>query len=88
MKSNKVENQTLDEKDAVKAGDDYPNCEGEPCANMAEETNEETDTVAENEAPAEEEAPKEEKSGCGGMIGFATILALIPAAIVIKKKRD
>ena len=61
MKSNKVENQTLDEKDAVKAGDDYPNCEGEPCANMAEETNEETDTVAENEAPAEEEAPKAEE---------------------------
>ena len=61
MKSNKVENQTLDEKDAVKAGDDYPNCEGEPCANMAEETSEETDTVAENEAPAEEEAPKVEE---------------------------
>ena len=61
MKSNKVEKQTLDEKDAVKAGDDYPNCEGEPCANMAEETNEETDTVAENEAPAEEEAPKAEE---------------------------
>ena len=61
MKSNKVENQTLDEKDAVKAGDDYPNCEGEPCANMAEETSEETDTVAENEAPAEEEAPKAEE---------------------------
>ena len=61
MKSNQVENQTLDEKDAVKAGDDYPNCEGEPCANMAEETNEETDTVAENEAPAEEEAPKAEE---------------------------
>ena len=61
MKSNKVENQTLDEKDAVKAGDDYPNCEGEPCANMAEEMSEETDTVAENEAPAEEEAPKVEE---------------------------
>ena len=61
MKSNKVENQTLDEKDAVKAGDDYPNCEGEPCANMAEDASEETDTVAENEAPAEEEAPKAEE---------------------------
>ena len=60
MKSNKVEKQTLDEKDAVKAGDDYPNCEGEPCANMAEEMSEETDTVAENEAPAEEDAPKAE----------------------------
>jgi len=61
MKSNKVENQTLDEKDAVKAGDDYPNCEGEPCANMAEDVSEETDTVAENEGPAEEEAPKAEE---------------------------
>ena len=61
MKSNKVENQTLDEKDAVKAGDDYPNCEGEPCANMAEDASEETDTVAENEAPVEEETPKVEE---------------------------
>ena len=59
MKSNKVENQTLDEKDAVKAGDDYPNCEGEPCANMAEEAQENTDTVAEGEEPAEE--PKVEE---------------------------
>lgn len=64
MKSNKVENQTLDEKDAVKAGDDYPNCEGEPCANMAEEEQPQTDTVAEennNEEQAEEEAPKVEE---------------------------
>ena len=61
MKSNKVENQTLDEKDAVKAGDDYPNCEGEPCANMAEEAEATADTVAEEPADEKEEAPKAEE---------------------------
>ncbi len=43
------------------------------------------------EAPATQapttEAPKSE-GGCGAMVGFGTILALIPAALVIKKKRD
>ena len=55
MKSNKVENQTLDEKDAVKAEGEQCGCEGEPCANMAEE-NEGADTVAE-----EAETPKVEE---------------------------
>ena len=42
------------------------------------------------EAPEQTNAPSTtpEKKGCGGMVGFAAILALIPAAIVIKKKRD
>ena len=56
MKSNKVENQTLDEKDAVKAEGEQCGCEGEPCANMADEANVETDTVAEEEKPAEPKA--------------------------------
>ncbi|MBQ4141059.1 MAG: hypothetical protein IJD70_06950 [Clostridia bacterium] len=72
--------------------------EPKPETTKAEETTaapEKTDdatqapTPEQTKAPtAGTEAPKEEKPGCGGMIGFATILALIPAAIVIKKKRD
>lgn len=37
--------------------------------------------------PTQTEAPKAE-GGCGAMVGFGTLLALIPAALVIKKKRD
>ena len=39
------------------------------------------------ETPNQTEAPKADEKGCGGMVGFAAIFALIPAAIVIKKKR-
>ena len=38
------------------------------------------------EAPAATEPAA--KSGCGAMVGFGTILALIPAAVMLKKKRD
>lgn len=37
--------------------------------------------------PEQTDAPKAEKKGCGGMVGFSAILALIPAAVVLKKKR-
>ena len=30
----------------------------------------------------------EEKKGCGSMIGFGVLFALVPAAIVLKKKRN
>ena len=40
------------------------------------------------QAPAQTDPPKSE-GGCGAMVGFGTILAIIPvAALVIKKKRD
>ena len=47
-------------------------------------------TQAPSVTPEKTDAPTTtpEKKGCGGMVGFAVILALIPAAIVIKKKRD
>jgi molecular chaperone GrpE len=59
MTKKTAENQVVEEKEGFAAGEGYPNCEGEPCANMADETDEGTDTVAE-EQPAEE-APKAEE---------------------------
>jgi len=61
------ENQVVEEKEGFASGDGYPNCEGEPCANMAEETKDETDTVAEESVAAEqteeqtEDTPKTEE---------------------------
>ena len=49
------ENQVVEEKEGFVEGEGYPNCEGEPCANMAEEENGDADTVAE-EQPAEPKA--------------------------------
>ena len=59
------ENQVVEEKEGFAQGEGYPNCEGEPCANMAEEEQPNTDTVTEEVNPAEEqtteEAPKAEE---------------------------
>ena len=55
MKKETTENQVVDEKEGFVEGEGYPNCEGEPCANMAEEQEQATDTVAE-EQPAEPKA--------------------------------
>ena len=59
-----AENQFVEEKEGFVDGKGYPNCEGEPCANMADEEQQTTDTVAEeSDAAAEsvEEAPKSEE---------------------------
>ena len=71
MTKKTAENQVVEEKEGFAQGEGYPNCEGEPCANMAEETIDETDTVAEKQAEkqaeeqteeqTEEEAPKAEE---------------------------
>ena len=64
MTKKTAENQVVEEKEGFVEGEGYPNCEGEPCANMAEEEQPQTDTVAEennNEEQAEEEAPKVEE---------------------------
>ena len=64
MTKKTAENQVVEEKEGFVDGEGYPNCEGEPCANMAEEEQPQTDTVAEensNEEQAEEEAPKVEE---------------------------
>lgn len=62
-----------------------------PEQSSAEATDAPEDPVQTNDpsvTPEQTNAPEPEKKGCGGMVGFAAILALIPAAIVIKKKRD
>ena len=63
MTKKTAENQVVEEKEGFVEGEGYPNCEGEPCANMAEEEQSQTDTVAEDNAAeqTEEEAPKSEE---------------------------
>ena len=58
MNKKTAKNQVIDEKEGFVKGEGYPNCEGEPCANMAEEQPE-TDTVAEEQKS--EETPKAEE---------------------------
>ena len=55
------ENQTVDEREGFVGGEGYPNCEGEPCANMADEAAADADSVAEESAAEEQEAPKSEE---------------------------
>ncbi|MBR1961347.1 MAG: nucleotide exchange factor GrpE [Alistipes sp.] len=64
MTKKTAENQVVEEKEGFVEGEGYPNCEGEPCANMADEEQPQTDTVAEesnNEEQSTEEAPKVEE---------------------------
>ena len=64
MTKKTAENQVVEEKEGFVEGEGYPNCEGEPCANMADEEQPQTDTVAEesnNEEQTIEEAPKVEE---------------------------
>ena len=64
MTKKTAENQVVEEKEGFVEGEGYPNCEGEPCANMADEEQPQTDTVAEesnNEEQTAEEAPKVEE---------------------------
>ena len=64
MTKKQADNQIVEEKEGFVDGEGYPNCEGEPCANMAEESKDETDTVAEEQAEEQtvEEAPKAEET--------------------------
>ncbi|MBR2859650.1 MAG: nucleotide exchange factor GrpE [Alistipes sp.] len=61
MTKKQAENQVVEEKEGFVEGEGYPNCEGEPCANMAEEAEVTADTVAEEPADEKEEAPKAEE---------------------------
>ena len=58
MTKKTAENQIVEEKEGFVEGEAYPNCEGEPCANMAEENEAAADTVAEEQKV---EAPKVEE---------------------------
>ncbi len=61
MTKKQADNQVVEEKEGFVEGEGYPNCEGEPCANMAEEAEESADTVAEASVAEKEEAPKAEE---------------------------
>ena len=61
MTKKTAENQVVEEKEGFAQGEGYPNCEGEPCANMAEDEQPQADTVAEGQAAEKEEAPKVEE---------------------------
>ena len=58
MTKKTAENQIVEEKEGFVEGEAYPNCEGEPCANMAEENEAAADSVAEEQ---EVEIPKVEE---------------------------
>ena len=60
MTKKQADNQTIEEREGFVEGEGYPNCEGEPCANMAEEAEESADTVAEESATEQVEASKVE----------------------------
>ena len=58
MTKKTAENQIVEEKEGFVEGEAYPNCEGEPCANMAEENEAAADSVAEEQ---EVETPQVEE---------------------------
>lgn len=56
MTKEKVNNQEVDEKVGYREGDVNPSCEGESCANMADENLDDDDIVSEDDAPQEAES--------------------------------
>lgn len=56
MTKEKVNNQEVDENVGYREGDVNPSCEGESCANMADENPDDDDIVSEDDAPQEAEA--------------------------------
>ena len=58
MTKKTAENQIVEEKEGFVEGEAYPNCDGEPCANMAEENEAAADSVAEEQKV---ETPKVEE---------------------------
>ena len=58
MKKEKVYNEAVSGDEGFTPGDGYPSCDGEPCANVSDETDEATDTLADGEPVAEADAAK------------------------------
>ena len=58
MKKEKVYNEAVSGDEGFAPGDGYPSCDGEPCANVSDETDEATDTLADGEPAAEADAAK------------------------------
>ena len=46
MKKEKAYNEAINGDEGFEPGDGYPSCDGEPCANVSDEPQEETDTMA------------------------------------------
>lgn len=64
MTDNKVKDQEVKEQEGFNEADGYPSCEGTPCANMADDEQQTTATMAEdaNEQSAEEQNTQEPTS--------------------------
>ena len=58
MKKEKVYNEAVSGDEGFVPGEGYPSCDGEPCANVADETDDATDTMADDESAAEGDAAK------------------------------
>ena len=58
MKKEKTYNEAVDGDEGFVPGEGYPSCDGEPCANVSDETDDATDTMADDESAAEGDAAK------------------------------
>ena len=56
MKKEKVYNEAVSGDEGFAPGDGYPSCDGEPCANVSDETDEATDTMTDGESAADADA--------------------------------
>jgi len=56
MEKEKLYNEAVEGDEGFSAGDGYPSCEGQPCANVADESGAATDNLSAGEAPQEEPA--------------------------------
>ena len=63
MTDEKIKDQDVKEEEGFNPSDGYPSCEGEPCANMAEDEQSEADTMTEAEGgeSAEQREPSPEE---------------------------
>ena len=52
----KLYNEAVDGDEGFSAGDGYPSCEGQPCANVADDTNGGADTLSVDAVPEQNEA--------------------------------
>ena len=58
MKKEEIYNEAVSGDEGFVPGEGYPSCDGEPCANVADETDDATDTMADDESAAEGDAAK------------------------------
>ncbi len=56
MEKEKLYNEAVDGDEGFSAGDGYPSCEGQPCANVADDTNGGADTLSVDAVPEQNEA--------------------------------